>query len=120
MGRQDDEDFVTYTVVISPAKAGIPSDTLQVKIRKFKGGSPRSFLNWICDFQTLARKKGWNDEQKSLNLIALIEGDLVHEVERLVAQARTEKWSFDKFYTAVGYSLYQKVVAKIWTMRYGI
>lgn len=90
-------------------------------MRKFKGGSPRSFLKWSCEFQSLAKNKGWNEEQKCLNLIAFIEGDLAHGVDLLVAQARSETWSFDQFYTAVGRLSVPEVFSKdldheLWNM----
>ena len=89
-------------MVLTAAQDGVPADTMQIKMRKFKGGSPRDFLKWSSDFQSLAKKKGWTDDQKSWHVIAMIEGDLAHEVELLVDQARAETWSFDQFYAAVG------------------
>ena len=56
---------------------------MQIKMRKFKGGSPRDFLKWSSDFQSLAKKNVCTDDQKIRHAIALIEGDLAHEVELL-------------------------------------
>ena len=102
MGRCDDEEYVTYSEVLTAAQDGVPADTMQIKMRKFKGGGPSDSLKWSSDFQSPAKKKGWTDDQKSRHVIALIEGDLAHEVGLLVDQARAETWSFDQFYAAVG------------------
>ena len=89
MVRHENEDVVTYTVVITPAQDGTLSDTLQIKMRK--GGSPRSYLQWSCELQGLAKKKGWNDDQKSRSVIALVEGYLARDADTLVAHAQGEK-----------------------------
>ncbi|KAE9074824.1 hypothetical protein PF005_g25464 [Phytophthora fragariae] len=102
MGRKHEDDYVTYTLVTTPATNDAPAETAKLKIKKFRGGSARDWLRWSGQFRTLARKKGWSDEQKAHNLVALIEGDLETEVEVAARDAVNGGQSFEQFFTSVG------------------
>lgn len=84
MGRKDEDEFVTYSVEVTPAALKTPTDTVKVKIKKFRGGGPRDWLKWSIEFQNLAVKKQWTDEQKGHNLVMLIDGDASATVEDLL------------------------------------
>ena len=53
MVRHENEDAVTYTVVVTPAQDSIPAATLQIKMRKFKAEVRVTYLQWSRDFREL-------------------------------------------------------------------
>ena len=121
MGRQDEDEYVTYTMVITPASADFPADTATIKIKKFAGGSPREWLRWSNQFRRLARKKQWTDEQKAHNMVALIDGDLATEVEVIAQDAVEHGRTFEQFFTDVGllsvpHDYSEDLDNELWTM----
>ncbi|KAG6621869.1 Gag-pol fusion protein [Phytophthora cinnamomi] len=103
MDRRKKDEYVTYTLVITPATAETPAKTAQIKIKKFGGGSARDWLKWSGQFRSLARKKQWTDEQKAHNLVALIKGDLEADVESAAQDAVAGNKTFEEFFTDVGF-----------------
>ncbi|POM80135.1 Gag-pol fusion protein [Phytophthora palmivora] len=121
MDRRKKDEYVTYTLVITPATADTPAKTAQIKIKKFCGGSARDWLRWSGQFRSLARKKQWTDEQKAHNLVALIEGDLEADVERAAQDAVAGNKSFEEFFTDVGFlsvphDFSEDLDNELWTM----
>ncbi|KAE8895368.1 hypothetical protein PF005_g4109 [Phytophthora fragariae] len=102
MGRKHEDDSVTYTLVTTPATNDAPAETGKKKIKNFRGGSARDWVWWSGQLRTLARKKGWSDEQKAHNLVAHIEGDLETEVEVAARDTVNGRQKFEQFFTPVG------------------
>ncbi|KAG6611434.1 Pol Polyprotein [Phytophthora cinnamomi] len=121
MDRRKKDEYVTYTLVITPATAETPAETAQLKIKKFGGGSARDWLKWSGKFRSLARKKQWTDEQKAHNLVALIEGDLEADVESAAQDAVAGNKTFEEFFTDVGFlsvphDFSEDLDNELWTM----
>ncbi|GMF14413.1 unnamed protein product [Phytophthora fragariaefolia] len=102
MGREKEDEYVTYELVTTPATATTAAETAKIKIKKFTGGSARDWLKWSGQFRSLARKKQWTDDQKAHNIVALIEGDLKADVARASQEAIEHNKSFEDFFTDVG------------------
>ena len=80
-----------------------------------------AFQSVVAISRVSQRRRDETKIRKSLNLIALIQGDLDHDVALLAAIARSKTWSFDQFYTAVGLlsvleGFSKKLDHEIWTM----
>ena len=56
MGRQDEDEYVTYTMVMTPSSADLPAETATIKIKKFTVESPREWLRWSYHFVTLPKE----------------------------------------------------------------
>ena len=69
-----------------------------MKIKRFRRGSAKDWLTWSMKFRSLAKRKGWSAEQLSVQLLTLIDGDLLREVERIASKGLT----FEEFYRVVG------------------
>ncbi|OWY96918.1 Pol Polyprotein [Phytophthora megakarya] len=93
------DEYVTYTIVITPQTATTPADTAKVKIKKYRGAGVREWLKWSYEFRQLAKKKNWNDEQKGANLGVLIEEDLAAEVAELREEASKKQETFETFFS---------------------
>ncbi|POM79577.1 Hypothetical protein PHPALM_2712, partial [Phytophthora palmivora] len=104
MGRkhQDEEEYITYTIVTTPATEHTPADTAKIKIPKFYGGNAKDWLRWSMRFKSLTQRKGWTLEQAALQLLILLDGDLKSEVEDQARQAALEGLSFTQFYDSIG------------------
>ncbi|OWY91002.1 hypothetical protein PHMEG_00040596, partial [Phytophthora megakarya] len=61
MGRKnrDEDDYVTYTIITSPATEHVPADTAKINIPKFYGGNAKDWLRWSMRFKSLAQRKNW-------------------------------------------------------------
>uniref|UniRef100_A0AAV1U4K5 RNA-directed DNA polymerase n=1 Tax=Peronospora matthiolae TaxID=2874970 RepID=A0AAV1U4K5_9STRA len=53
-------------------------------------------------FRSLAKRKGWRADQLSVQLLTLIDGDLLREVERIASDASSKGLTFEDFYREVG------------------
>ncbi|OWZ04555.1 hypothetical protein PHMEG_00023523 [Phytophthora megakarya] len=95
------DEYVTYTIVITPQTGTTPADTAKVKIKKYRGVGVREWLKWSYEFCQLAKKKNWNDEQKGANLNVLTEEDLVAEVAELREVASKKQETFETFFSNV-------------------
>ncbi|OWY90762.1 hypothetical protein PHMEG_00040964 [Phytophthora megakarya] len=95
------DEYVTYTIVITPQTATTPADTAKVKLKKYRGASVREWLKWGYEFRQLAKKKNWNDGQKGANLGVLIEGELA--VVELREEASKKQETFETFFSNVGF-----------------
>uniref|UniRef100_A0AAV1UJK5 Peptidase A2 domain-containing protein n=1 Tax=Peronospora matthiolae TaxID=2874970 RepID=A0AAV1UJK5_9STRA len=101
MGRNEDE-YVTYTIVTCQESATSPADVATMKIKRFRGGSSKDWLTWSMQFRSLAKRKGWRADQLSVQLLTLIDGDLLREVERIASDASSKGLTFEDFYREVG------------------
>ena len=57
MVLHENEDAVTYTVVVTPAQDSIPAATLQIKMRKFKAEVRVTTYNGAVIFGSLKNKR---------------------------------------------------------------
>ncbi|POM79179.1 Hypothetical protein PHPALM_3207 [Phytophthora palmivora] len=122
MGRANKAEFVTYTMVITPATATNPAETAAIKIKKFRRGRARDWLKWSSQFRSLARKKQWTGKQTAHNLVALIEGDLESEVEQAAIDAINTGRNFEGFFADVGQlsvpaDFSEDLDNELWTMK---
>lgn len=117
MGRNEDE-YVTYTIVMCQESATSPADVATMKIKRFRGGSSKDWLTWSMQFRSLAKRKGWRAEQLSVQLLTLIDGDLLREVERIASDASSKGLTFEDFYREVGLLLVPEEVSS-WMKNYG-
>ncbi|KAG1688287.1 hypothetical protein DVH05_003827 [Phytophthora capsici] len=101
----DKNDYVTYTIVTSPATEHAPADTAKINIPKFYGGNAKDWLRWSMRFKSLAQQKGWNVEQAALQLLLLLDGEMKNDVEDAARQATQEGFSFSQFYENIGQQL---------------
>jgi hypothetical protein len=102
MCRQDETEYVTYTIVTCSATETTPADTAKVKIPKFHGGSASAWLKWSIGFQSLVKKKAWTVDQVANQLLILIDGSLGLEVQRFAEEATEQQLSFDEYYRNIG------------------
>uniref|UniRef100_M4BSQ3 Uncharacterized protein n=1 Tax=Hyaloperonospora arabidopsidis (strain Emoy2) TaxID=559515 RepID=M4BSQ3_HYAAE len=101
MGRNEDE-YVTYTIVTCQESATSPADVATMKIKRFRGGLAKDWLTWSMQFKSLAKRKGWSVEQLFVQLLTLIEGDQLREVERIASDASSKGLTFEEIYREVG------------------
>ncbi|KAI9981470.1 hypothetical protein PInf_009222 [Phytophthora infestans] len=83
--------------------------------------NPRDWLKWSAQFQSLARKKQWTDQQKAHNLVALVEGDIEAEFTVAAQVASDEANTFQEFFTDVGllmvpHDYSEDLDNELWTM----
>lgn len=103
MGRSDeDEEYVTYTIVTCPEMEALPADTAKIKIPKFYGGTAKSWLKWNMRFKSLVARKHRFTEQAASQLMILIEGELGQDVQKLARQAVEANASFEDFHDQIG------------------
>ena len=101
MGRNEDE-YVTYTIVTCQESATSPADVATMKIKRFRGGLAKDWLTWSMQFKSLVKRKGWSAEQLFVQLLTLIEGDQLREVERIASDASSKGLTFEEIYREVG------------------
>ncbi|CAI5737074.1 unnamed protein product [Peronospora farinosa] len=46
MGRNNEDEYVTYTIVTCQESATAPADFAKLKIKRFRGGSAKDWLQW--------------------------------------------------------------------------
>ncbi|CAI5705505.1 unnamed protein product [Peronospora effusa] len=102
MGRNNEDEYVTYTIVTCQESATAPADFAKLKIKRFRGGSAKDWLQWSMKFKSLTKKKGWGADQLTVQLLTLIDGDLSREVERIASESSEKGHTFEDFYREVG------------------
>ncbi|KAJ0408806.1 hypothetical protein P43SY_000702 [Pythium insidiosum] len=85
--NSDDDDYISYTLIVSLGIDGAPPDTSKIKMRKFYGGTAKEWIQWSIAFKSLIKKKKWSPDQAIQQLLVLIEGQFAAAVEQLYEQA---------------------------------
>lgn len=98
--KDDKERYVTYSIVVRAANKdkGIEEEVVTKKMTKFIDGGPKDFLEWVYNFNQLAKLKPWLAEDKILNTTILLEGDLRDAFEE--AAFSDDDVRMDEEYTA--------------------
>uniref|UniRef100_A0AAV1ULG8 Uncharacterized protein n=1 Tax=Peronospora matthiolae TaxID=2874970 RepID=A0AAV1ULG8_9STRA len=93
MGRNNEDEYVTYTIVTCQESTTAPADFAKLKIKCFRGGSAKDWHELSMKFKCLAKRKGWGADQLTVQLLTLIDGELSCEVERIPSES-SKDWTY--------------------------
>uniref|UniRef100_A0AAV1TQD1 Uncharacterized protein n=1 Tax=Peronospora matthiolae TaxID=2874970 RepID=A0AAV1TQD1_9STRA len=63
MGRNNEDEYITHTIVTCQESATAPADVAKMNVKRFRGGSVKDWLAWSMKFKSLAKRKGWGADQ---------------------------------------------------------